>query len=261
MKKIFAVLLTAALLMTMTAGFALAEGYVYLNDTANVRTGPGAGYKKLATLREGSTVDYMQQKLYDSLGNAWYRVTVGTGNVIGWVLGDYVSLTNVPGHAIYSDGANAGGGVINEYNGLWDVNRVIATGRVNVRKGAGLQYEIVKTMGKDDKAEYLGDIKYDERGVMWYHVKYEGKTGWVSSTYAELENSQLDQYKWVEIAGGKCNVRKGPGLAYKSVGTAYEHDILTYMGNSVLDERGVAWYRVVFEDGDGWVSSTYSKLF
>lgn len=261
MKKIFAVLLIAALLMTMSAGFALAENYVYLNDTANVRTGPGAGYKKLATLREGSTVSYMQQKLYDTAGNAWYRVTVGTGSVIGWVLGDYVSLTNTPGHAIYSGGANAGGGVISDYDSLWDVNRVIATGNVNIRKGPALHYEIVRTMAKDEKAAYLGDIQYDERGVMWYHVQYEGKTGWVSSTYAQLENSQLDRYNWVEITGGKCNVRKGPGLAYKSVGTAYESEILSYLGSSVTDERGVAWHRVVFEDGDGWVSSTYSKLF
>lgn len=261
MKKLFAILLTAAILMTLSAGFALAENYVYLDDTANVRTGPGAGYKKLATLREGSTVTYMQQKLYDSAGNAWYRVTVGTGKVIGWVLGDYVSLTNTPGHAIYSDGANAGGGVIDDYNSLWDVNRVIATGNVNIRKGPALNYEIVKTMGKDDKAAYLGDIQYDERGVMWYHVEYEGKTGWVSSTYSKLENSRQDQYSWLEITGNACNVRKGPGLAYKSVGTAYKYEVLNYLGHSVMDERGVAWYRVSFNGGDGWISSTYSKLF
>jgi len=33
---------------------------------------------------------------------------------------------------------------------------------------------------------YAGGISYDDRGVAWYSVSFEGQTGWVSSVYAEI---------------------------------------------------------------------------
>ena len=256
MKKFFAILLTAAILMCMSAGFALAEGYVYITGDTNVRTGPGFGYSKLATLNKGSTVDYLDQTRYDSRDVAWYRVSVGTGSAIGWVTSDYAYLTGTPGVATYGDGANAGGAE----GGYWNGNRVTVTGNVNVRSGPGTNYEILNTMFKGDTAAYLGNTGYDDRGVMWYYISYGKTTGWVSSTYAKLENSYDAQSNWVDIVGGKANVRTGPGLSYKSVGIVYSGDRLDYAGSSSVDERGVTWYQVKFGDSTAWVSSTYAEL-
>ncbi len=260
MKKFFAIILTAAILMCMSAGFALAEGYVYITGDTNVRTGPGLGYKKLATLNKGSTVPYLQQTAYDSRGVAWYRVTVGTNNAAGWVVSSYAYLTNYSGYATYADGANAGGGAKDSF-GFWDVNMVTVNGNVNVRKGPGIEYEILNTMFKDEKAVFLGNTSYDNRGVMWYQVNFEDTIGWVSSVYAELENDESLWFKWVKIVNGDCNVRTGPGLGYKSIGTAYEDESLSYLGNSSVDERGVTWYRVSFNGSNGWVSATYAELY
>lgn len=261
MKKFFAVILTAALLMCMSAGFALAEGYVYITDTTNVRTGPGLGYNKIAMLREGSTVTYLQQRKYDSRGVAWYRVSVGTNNESGWVVSSYATLTNKVGSATYASGANAGEGKEQNYYGYWGVNTVTATGRVNVRSGPGIGYEIVNTMGEDDTAMYLGSNSYDDRGVMWYYISYEDTIGWVSSVYSELEHPEMLWFKWAKVVGGKCNVRIGPGLGYKSLGVAYKDEVLDYLGNVSVDERGVEWYYVSFDGQTGWISSTYSELF
>ena len=259
MKKLFAIVLTAAILMCMSAGFALAEGYVYITGDTNVRTGPGLGYSKLATLNKGSTVPFMQQTAYDSRGVAWYRVTVGTNNAVGWVVSSYAYLTNYSGYATYADGANAGGGTQDRF-GFWDVNMVTVNGDVNVRSGPGVQHSIVNTMFEDEQAVYLGDISYDDRGVMWYHVSFEDTVGWVSSVYAELEYDGTAWFNWVKIVNGNCNVRTGPGLGYKSIGTAYEEESLSYLGHSSIDERGVTWYHVAFNNTDGWVSATYSEL-
>lgn len=258
MKKLLAMLLAAAILMCMSAGFALAEGYVYITGDTNVRTGPGLGYSKLATLNKGSTVTYMQQTAYDSRGVAWYRVSVGTNNAIGWVVSSYAYLTNHSGYATYGDGANAGGGAKDTF-GFWEVNRVTVDGDVNVRSGPGIHFEILNTMFKGEEAVYLGNISYDDRGVMWYHVSFEDTVGWVSSVYAELEHDETAWFKWVKIVDGNCNVRMSPGLGYKSIGTAYEDEILSYLGNSSVDERGVTWYRVSFNGRDGWVSATYAQ--
>ena len=35
-------------------------------------------------------------------------------------------------------------------------------------------------------ASYLGNSSVDSRGVTWYYISYNGKTGWVSSRYTYL---------------------------------------------------------------------------
>ena len=42
------------------------------------------------------------------------------------------------------------------------------------------------TMHTGETAKYLGETKKDERGVAWYKVSFNGKTGWVSSKYGKL---------------------------------------------------------------------------
>ena len=61
--------------------------------------------------------------------------------------------------------------------------------------------------------------------------------------------------------GATVNVRSGPGLNYRDLGTAYKGDTLHYTDKSALDGRGVIWYRVEFDDEYGWVSSKYCELF
>lgn len=50
------------------------------------------------------------------------------------------------------------------------------TGSVNLRKGAGLGYKIIRSIGKGVKLDY-DKTKKDGRGVLWYRVTYKGKTG------------------------------------------------------------------------------------
>ena len=60
------------------------------------------------------------------------------------------------------------------------------TGQVNMRKGPGLKYATIMTIGKGKTLTYTGTSKKDSRGVTWYKVSFNGKTGWVSSRYAKL---------------------------------------------------------------------------
>lgn len=67
------------------------------------------------------------------------------------------------------------------------------------------------------------------------------------------------EYRWVEITGGSVNVRSGPGLKYKDIGTVHKGDRLPYQGEIVHDE-GRDWYLVEFKNENAWVSSKYAKL-
>ena len=59
---------------------------------------------------------------------------------------------------------------------------------------------------------------------------------------------------------GNVWMRKGPGLNYDQVTSFSSGKSLTYEGESSVDDRGVAWYKVSDGKNTGWVSSKYSEL-
>ena len=63
--------------------------------------------------------------------------------------------------------------------------KIIATGKVKVRKGPGLDFGVIGYLDKGDKLTYDGASEKDDRGVRWYRVKYNGSFGWVSSRYSK----------------------------------------------------------------------------
>jgi len=64
--------------------------------------------------------------------------------------------------------------------------KIKATGNVRVRKGPGLDYAEMGIIDKGDTLTFLGEARYDNRGVAWYKVSYTKKTGWVSSRYSTV---------------------------------------------------------------------------
>ena len=55
-----------------------------------------------------------------------------------------------------------------------------------IRTAPGLSGEIIYTVPVGESATFLGDTSVDSRGVAWYYISYNGKTGWVSSRYTSL---------------------------------------------------------------------------
>lgn len=66
---------------------------------------------------------------------------------------------------------------------------VVATGKVFVRKGPGIDYPDITDMRKGDTAIYLDEGKASNN-MTWYKIRYTKNnkeyTGWVSSVYAEV---------------------------------------------------------------------------
>lgn len=62
------------------------------------------------------------------------------------------------------------------------------------------------------------------------------------------------------VTTGNVNIRVGPGLDYGIIGSVGKGYTLSYAGETRYDERPVAWYRVHYKGGTGWISSRYALL-
>ena len=192
MKKKLVVLLTVALLVFSLCASALATS-VYFSGNVNVRTGPGLGYSIIGSVNKGSTLTWLGDTRYDSRGNAWYSVSFGTRT--GWVSSTYGSLTEYSGEATYGSGAsgsnyydNYGSGYTGYNSGYTPYGSYVyaSSGNTNLRTGPGLGYSSIGTLYRGQSATYLNDASYDNRGIAWYKISFNGRTAWVSSVYTTV---------------------------------------------------------------------------
>lgn len=56
-------------------------------------------------------------------------------------------------------------------------------GKSNVRTGPGLGYKSIGVLHRGEDAKYLGKTATDDRGVVWYKIRFKGRDAWVSSRY------------------------------------------------------------------------------
>lgn len=267
MKKFLSMLLVAAL-MTVFCSVAFAASYVYFTGHSNVRSGPGLGYSSLGQVNSGSTLPYQGDSSVDSRGETWYKVSFSGG--YGWVSSKYSYLTDVGGTSIYAAGGSNNAYAHEGYYGA-NTGSVYATANAYVRSGPGLNYAQLTGMNTGDTAAYLGNTSYDNRGVAWYNISFNGYTGWVSSAYTTLTggynyHSYTPGYapsygSYVVGTEGDSNVRSGPGLGYSSIGGLEEGESAPFLGETSIDERGVVWYNINYNGRSGWVSSRYTTLY
>ena len=215
-------------------GGSSASGKVTTTGKVNLRSGPGLDYSSLGTVPDGTTLSFSDSDI-DERGVTWYRVSYGGKH--GWISSVYTSKG--------SGGSSASG-------------KVTTTGKVNLRNGAGLDYSSLGTVPNGTTLSYT-KTSVDDRGVTWYRVSYNGKQGWISSVYTSSGSGGSSSSGKVR-ATGSTNVRSGPSLDYKSVGTMDSGDTAPYKGEKKKDDRGVYWYKISFKGKTAWVSSKYTDL-
>ena len=159
MMRLIAAMLIAVICLT---GSALAAGKIRTEGSVNLRKGPGLDYDTRGTVSAGKVLSF-DKTAKDARGVIWYRLSSGKG----WISSKYTCQ-------IEGSASSAKSGTVK------------ATGNVNLRKGPGLDYGDIGTMKKGDTATYKGETQKDARGVAWYKVSFNGKTGWVSSKYGRL---------------------------------------------------------------------------
>ena len=217
-----------------------------------IRSNPNLNGSELAVLKKGVSATYLNERSVDNRGVVWFRVNYN--GTYGWVSSKYGMLY---GNAVSSSSSSSSSS---------SKNYVKATGgQCNVRKEPSLNGKVYTSMEKGETATYLKESSIDDRGVIWYKVKFDGYTGWVSSKYASLNStgstsSEVEYYGDYVVSTAKTNVRKQPNLNGKILDSMGKGDTATYTGSTSYDDRGVAWYSVRFDGINGWVSSKYTKL-
>jgi len=244
MKKLLSVLLVCALMLALGTVSALAASYYTFTGDCNVRTGPSLGYAVLGVVYKGGSLTSLGGVQYDDRGVAWYSVSYNGRT--GWVSSLY---------AVADGKGSAAGGT------------VTFSGDCNVRSAPSLSGTVLGSVHAGSSLKALGDTKYDDRGVAWYSVSYNGRTGWVSSVYASYSASSgssggssgpsFEGWGYYRFSAS-TNVRTGPGTNYKSIGSVRKGSTLPSLGSVKYDSRGTAWYSVDFGDQTGWVSSAYA---
>lgn len=144
------------------------SGKVTTTASVNLRKGAGLAYEVIRTIPEGASLSY-DKTAKDDRGVTWYRVTYKKRT--GWVSSQYAKQGG--GSSGSSGGSSSSSG-----------NKIKTTGNVNLRTGAGLDYNDIRAIPKGTTLTY-DETRKDDRGVVWYHVSYDGKSGWVSSKYAK----------------------------------------------------------------------------
>jgi uncharacterized protein YgiM (DUF1202 family) len=133
--------------------------------TINVRSGPGAQYEIVGQLNADEQVIVDGR---DSDKGSWLRVTL-EGGIIGWVAsfavlldGEVENLPVIPAEVPTPDGESVS---------------IAMYGRVNVRSGPGMQYNIIGQLDVDHTALVTGRSNTNND---WLYVENDDIKGWVA---------------------------------------------------------------------------------
>ena len=81
-------------------------------------------------------------------------------------------------------------------------------GKSHVRTGPGLGYKSLGVLHRGEDARYLHETSVDERGVVWYKIRWNGRDAWVLYPVRERVGSRTD-YSSASVC---LSARAPPGL-------------------------------------------------
>jgi N-acetylmuramoyl-L-alanine amidase len=127
---------------------------------------------------------------------------------------------------------------------------VIQANTVNVRKGPGLIYNVIKKVKKGEKYSII-DRKKD-----WVKLKLSGnETGWVASWLISEEKAESSgstkSSHYVQSTVDGLRIRSGPGNNFQIIGFLNKGQQVKYI------ETNENWTKIYHNGQYGWVSSSY----
>ena len=214
-------------------------------DNLNVRSNPSTDSTVLRQLDKNTRVIIIEQKVVGEV--TWARIADG------WINMNYVLLDGeepAPTEPTPDPTEPSSGDVI--------ATGTITASELNIRKGAGANYDSVGKYKNGDKVEIL-EIKdgWGRTSKGWISMKYvkqagtsteDNKTTEDDKTTAEIESdgkTKVLGYGVVDI--GSLNVRSGPGTKYDKIDKVSQGDRYAYY------QKSGNWVRIK----EGWVSTSY----
>ena len=229
-----------------------------ITSAVNLRAKPLTSSTIYTSIPAGKIVSCTGTAAKTSGGSVWYQVKYN--GTTGWIYSAYAEK-----YSSSSDDSDSQSGstVVKTYDIDGKYVKVVG-GSVNIRSKAGTSYKVVGSMPSGAYGTCLGNAAKDTRGVVWYKVKYNGVTGWVSSRYSKITNSKDSSSggssDTVKVVGGDVTIRAKANKTSTKLGYIAEGKVATYLGKTSTDSRGVQWYYISYNGTKGWISSMYSRL-
>jgi len=316
MIRVVCILCVICLLLTMliSAGMGLAEevqyetvevreGTLIAVMKTNVRQGPGTNHNILTQMKPGETCIVTGQE------GDWYSIEYG--DVKGYIAAEYIEVktysiqvpvatpTPKPTAEPTATAEPTPEPTATPMPGYeWvevKIGTINALMNVNLREGAGTEYDILLQMAPGDECK-LTDDEMNAADGEWYQVEIGDEIGYVFREYVDVRIEMVQMpiptpvptetpeitatpeptaepdpeatqrpdpdpgYEWVEITIGTLNAQSKTNIR-KGAGT--EHDIVGHMSPGdtcqVLGESG-DWYQIVCGAYEGYISKEYIDL-
>ncbi|MDO5322446.1 MAG: SH3 domain-containing protein [Clostridia bacterium] len=229
-----------------------------ITSAVNLRSKPLTSSTIYTSIPAGKIVSCTGTAAKTSGGSVWYQVKYN--GTTGWIYSAYAEKYSSSSDDSDSQSDST---VVKTYDIDGKYVKVVG-GSVNIRSKAGTSYKVVGSMPSGAYGSCLGTAAKDTRGVVWYKVKYNGVTGWVSSRYSKITNSKDSSSggssDTVKVVGGDVTIRSKADKTSAKLGYIAEGKVATYLGKTSTDSRGVQWYYISYNGTKGWISSMYSRL-
>ncbi len=230
-----------------------------ITSAVNLRAKPLTSSTIYTSIPAGKIVSCTGTAAKTSGGSVWYQVKYN--GTTGWIYSAYAEKYSSSSSG--SSDSQSDSTVVKTYDIDGKYVKIVG-GSVNIRSNAGTSYKIVGSMPSGAYGTCLGTAAKDTRGVVWYKVKYNGVTGWVSSRYSKVTNSKDSSSgsssDSVKVVGGDVTIRAKADKTSTKLGYISEGKVATYLGKTSTDSRGVQWYYISYNGTKGWISSMYSRL-
>ena len=139
---------------------------------------------------------------------------------------------------------------------------------VNVRKGAGTEYDKVTQLSKGHVVHIVGEATASN-GVLWYQITFtkddSEMEGYMSSAYISIVEGGTQDYEEKDgyVISDAVNVRQGAGTSYTSI-TKLDTGHAVHIIGEAAAANGAVWYHITFsKDGEqmeGYMHSDYIRI-
>ncbi len=148
--------------------------------------------------------------------------------------------------------ANSPIGIVAEAASTFAANSVVqTTDALNMRKGAGSSYDIIRTLDKGTKLTVL-----KKNSNSWVQVETaDGKTGYVSADYLKAAKESLVKYTTTD----DLNYRSAPSTTGTLKGTLKKGAAVNVVDGYSRTANGVIWFKVKIGSDYYYASSEYLK--
>ncbi len=176
----------------------------------------------------------------------------GNPNGVYW---DEAFLNGTPGSGVIQSGAPAAA--------IPPGSQVVtSTVRLNVRSGAGTNYDRIGRMNPGDAYLYIGEIGD------WLQIDYNGQTGFVSAQYAAVSTgspSASGAVGGAAVAPADAldftvsyalRMRAAPNTTSATLATIPFTTVVKAVGRTADGH----WLQVIYEGQTGWVATRYGRL-